>query len=248
MRSNPRRWSLAWTTYSKLAVVSSFDRHHNPPHFTHICLNCIPTVSQALKIGDNNVIESKGEACAFPSVWAWISEENRGTLLDFSNHINSLLSSWCWEECDAHQRLHHRSLLPGQHLWSHSWEYCHLWFWLYEAGPDGETTGSARLRPLPDAELPINVAFSCFTFFFFLSAPDASARLSDEDFAELSPFEENSQSRTSSLLNLCFLLKAHCKSLRIPYLNGTYRKWSIIVIILYEPNFSVLSTKYFVLC
>lgn len=89
----------------------------------------------------------------------------------------------------------------------------------------------ARLVNLDAKRSISSTAVSLFQSRFVLTAPDASARLSDEDFAELPPFEENSKSRTSSRLKSCFLLKAHCKSLRIPYLNGTYRKWSIIVII-----------------
>lgn len=163
MRSNQRRWSLAWTMYLKLAVVSSFDWHRNSPHFKHICLNCNSTVSQALKIGDNNVIESKGEALAFSSICAWISVENCGTLVELSNKFNSSLSSWCWQECDPHQRLYHRSVLPAQHLRGHSWEYCPLRLGLSEAGPDGETTGT-------DARLVPSVArpFPCFSIFSFL--------------------------------------------------------------------------------
>lgn len=214
MRSNQRRWSLAWTTCLKLAVVSSFDWHRNSPHFKHICLYCNLTVSQALKIGDNNVIESKGEAFAFFSICACISVENCETLVDFSNNINPLLSSWCWKECDPHQWLYHWSFLSGQHLWSHSWKYCNLWLWVYEAGPDGETTGTdTRLLILLDAKLSISsMAVFLFQYLFILTAPDTSARLSDEDFAELPPFEENIKSRTSSLLKFCFLLKAQCKS------------------------------------
>lgn len=82
--------------YLKLAVVSYF--HLNCPFFTHveplasqwhlmcctgnhISFNCKLTVSQALKIGDNNVIESKGESVVSFSDCEWcISVENCGML------------------------------------------------------------------------------------------------------------------------------------------------------------------------
>lgn len=106
------------------------------------------SVSQALKIGDNNVIESKG--VTFKSV------------LSFTVHRCTSLWDWrclplssrCWQECDSHQRLHYRRVLSGEHLWGHTREYGHLWIWVYEAGSDRETSGTRQHSSLNRRSFP----------------------------------------------------------------------------------------------
>ena len=112
--------------------------------------------------------------------------------------------SWSWEKCDPDQWLHHRRMLPDQHLWSRAREHGRVRFKLHQARAEWKATGQFLSTSVSPVELHKTWDGVGFLFLYPL-ASDSAARLPHEDSSQLPPPEEDCERKWNACKKLTYI-------------------------------------------